>query len=63
MTDVVFDNVERSQEDLKGNISKFECFGILGIVNFYGQNFLVTVQSKGHGPSARLHTGADIFEV
>ena len=47
------------QEDFKGR--EFDCYGILGIVNIQGHNFLVTV--AGRGFAAKLSQGVNIYEV
>ena len=56
-------SVELSQEDRKGCLSTFDCYGILGIVNLVGFNFLVTVDSRGQSPAAVLYNDINVFEV
>ena len=53
--------VEMTDEDRKGN--NFSCYGILGIVNFVGYNFLVTVESNGQSPAAVLYNNVNVHEV
>jgi len=39
------------------------CYGILGIVNICGSNFLVTVKSVGERAAGRIRDGVKVFEV
>ena len=53
------DEFSRSQQILQ----TFDCYGILGIVNIQGFNFLATVTNRGTEPAASLTEGVNIFEV
>ena len=53
------DEFSRSQQILQS----FDCYGILGIVNIAGFNFLVTVASRGTAPAATLAEGVNVYEV
>ena len=55
----VFSKVPNQQEDMKGRSS--DCYGILGIVNIQGHNFLVTISSRAF--AAKLPAGINIYEV
>ena len=55
--------LELSQEDRKGCLTTFDCYGILGIVNLVGFNFLVTVDSRGQSPAAVLYNDRNVYEV
>ena len=47
------------QEDMTKR--SFDCYGILGIVNIQGHNFLVTIASRAF--VAKLSGGVNIYEV
>lgn len=51
--------VPNGQEDAKGR--SFKCYGILGIVNIQGHNFLVTISSRNL--VAKIASGVNIYEV
>ena len=51
--------VPNGQEDAKGR--SFKCYGILGIVNISGQNFLVAIASRNF--VAKLSGNVNIYEV